>query len=59
MNTLATERPGTETPRLDFKALLDLLIKAFGPAFGPSAAGQRSHQEDRALRRELWMLGGG
>ena len=55
MNTLATERPGAGTPRLEFKALLDLLIKAFGP----SAAGQRSHQEDRALRRELWMLGGG
>ena len=55
MNTLATERPRTEASQLEFKALVNLLIKAFGPA----AAKERSNQEERALRRELWMLGGG
>ena len=55
MNTLVNERPRTATPKGDLKALFDLLLKAFGPV----AVGERSNQEDRALRRELWMLGGG
>lgn len=55
MTTLVNERAGSEAPKADFKALLERLFKAFGPA----SARERSPQEDRALRRELWMLGGG
>jgi len=55
MNTLPNERTRTTAPRIELKDLLAQLLKAFGP----TAAGERSRAEDRELRRELWMLGGG
>lgn len=55
MNTPANERLRNKAPKADFKAFLELLLKAFGPA----STRVRSPQEERTLRRELWMLGGG
>lgn len=54
MSTLATARTRTPTERIGMVSLALALIKAFSPA----PRQERSLDDERTLRRELWMLGG-
>lgn len=53
MNTLVNERV-VETERNGIVELLQALLQAFAPA----PRKERTADEERTLRRELWMLGG-
>ncbi len=56
MSTLVTARTRTRTPteRIGMVSLALALLKAFAPA----PRQERTLNDERTLRRELWMLGG-
>jgi hypothetical protein len=56
MSTLVTARTRTLTPteRIGMVSLALALLKAFAPA----PRQERTLNDERTLRRELWMLGG-
>ncbi len=54
MSTLVTATTRTSTERIGMVSMALAALKAFGPA--PSK--ERSLNDERTLRRELWMLGG-